>query len=41
VKLKKQAHLKEIKQNFYRKSVIAVKTRKEGIRPDKVFKRGK
>jgi len=41
MKLRKQAHLKEIWRNFYRKFVISVKTRKEEIRPDKVSKRSK
>jgi len=41
VKLRKHAHLKEIGRNFYQKFVIAVKNRREEIRPDKVFKRGK
>ena len=39
--MRKQAHLKQIGRNFYRKFVISVKTRKEENRPDKVFKRGK
>jgi len=41
MKLRKQAHTKEIGQNFYQKSATNIKIEKQYSCPGKVFKRGK